>query len=284
MKKSVKVQKIDLDTVGCGFLLGITREDETQVLRGDASEADLANPEVVCIEVGGSGRVSENNWDHHDPNGPQKSASYQAWEALGRPERYARLVEYIEILDIQGPRALPEWKKSDEGVERRFLSDVLAGLFLVERNPVEQFYKGIEILREIVEKGYDPFGEIPGFDLYVEAKAENNRQVAETIKNACFEVTRGGLKIAFLESKFQGAVGALYGIGAQVAVVLNPNFNGVRKFTVAGNGIRVDAITPILNQLEAGWGGPATGTILGSPREGSKLSLEEVARIVRDNL
>ncbi len=283
MIKSIKVQKIDLDTIGAGFLLGITRGDEVQVLRGNASEADLADPEVICIEVGGSGRTSENNWDHHDPNGPQRSATYQAWEALGRQERYARLVEYIEILDVQGPRALPEWGKT-EGVERRFLSDVLSGLFLVERNPVEQFHKGVEILREIVEKGYDPFGEIPGFDLYVEAKAENTRQVAETIKNALLGTTQKGLKMASLESKFQGAVGALYGIGVQVAVVLNPNFNGVRKFTVAGNGIRIDAVAPILNQLEAGWGGPPTGTILGSPREGSRLSLGEVAQIVRDNL
>jgi hypothetical protein len=69
-----------------------------------------------------------------------------------------------------------------------------------------------------------------------------------------------------------------------VVVALNPNYNGVRKFTIAGNGIRVDSVKDRLNAKEPGWGGPPSGTILGSPREGSNLSLEEVVRIVKEVL
>jgi len=46
----------------------------------------------------------------------------------------------------------------------------------------------------------------------------------------------------------------------------------------------VDAVLPKLNALESGWGGPPTGTIVGSPREGSKLTLKEVVGIVKTTL
>ena len=53
------------------------------------------------------------------------------------------------------------------------------------------------------------------------------------------------------------------------------------KYTVVGNGVRVDSLLPMLNDLEpANWGGPSHGTILGSPRWGSRLSVEEVIAVV----
>lgn len=283
--RKVKVGKIDLDTCGAAFLLGVTREDEVEVLRGNATEADLANPEVICIEVGGSGRVSENNWDHHEAGGPEKSATFQIWEYLERSVKYQELIEYIDLLDTKGPQSLPGYGKIVEGIEYpSYLSTLFAGMLLTERNPVEQLHKGIEILRAVAESGQDPYGMIKGFDSYAKAKAENTRQIAKALERARYETTQGGLKMGYLETQFFGAPGALYGNGAQVVVALNPDMNGVRKFTIAGNGIRVDAVAPKLNQLEAGWGGPATGTILGSPREGSQLSLEEVVKIVKETL
>jgi len=281
-RKIVVGTKIDLDTITAAFLLGVTREDQVVVVRGQASPEDLADPGVICIEVGGSGQVDLANYDHHEVGGPVRSACYQAWESLGKPAEVSRLVEYVDLLDTKGLQGLGTERKGDE--PKRFLSDVVAGMLLTERDPIQQLHKGIDILREIVAKGYDPFGEIPGFDAYVAAKAENVRQVATAVQSARWETSRGGLRVGILETQFPGAAGALYGAGAQVAVLLNPDFNGVRKFTIAGNGIRVDAVLPVLNRLEPGWGGPATGTIVGSPREGSNLSLEEVARIVLETL
>ncbi len=315
-KRQIRVGKIDLDTVGAAWLLGVDREDEVIVLRSEASEEDLANPEILCIEVGGSGRVSEGNFDHHQEGGPIRSATCQVY-SLAKDETRAEpagdlgeiqtpvgplggrlflleslnfskgirlvkdLVDYIDILDTKGPQVLPGYGKA-EGFP--YLSDVFAGMLLTERDPVEQLHKGVEILCAVVEYGQDPYGTIKGFDSYAEAKVENTRQIAKALEQARWETTQGGLKLGYLETQFFGAPGALYGNGAQVVVALNPNMNGVRKFTIAGNGIRVDAVAPKLNQLEAGWGGPATGTILGSPREGSKLTLEEVVRIVKENL
>lgn len=309
----VKVQKIDLDTVGVAFLLGASRADEVEVLRSEATAEDLANPDVICIEVGGSGQPQLNNWDHHKEGGPTLSAAAQVlahlakiaeercpdWpshsEYAGRGgcphcgwdtnhpqyEECFQLVEYIDQLDTKGPEAL---RRAVGQVEFPTLSDVFSGMLLTTRDPVEQLHKGVELLKAVVDSSQNPYGTIKGFDSYAAAKAENNRQIAETVENARWETTSKGLKLGVLETNFFGAPGALYGVGAQVVVCLNPNLNGVRKFTIAGNSIRVDAVAPTLKALEPGWGGPPTGTILGSPWEGSKLSLEEVAKIVKTAL
>ncbi|MFH1175100.1 MAG: hypothetical protein V1698_00015 [bacterium] len=193
-----------------------------------------------------------------------------------------KLVDYINQLDTEGIQSFGQ-------SEFPTLSDVFSGMLLVTRDPVEQLHQGIRILWLILAAGIlDPFRSLSALDAfkeYAEAKAENNRQIASAVGNTRWDETTSGMKLGVLETKFFGAPGALYGAGAQVVVILNPDLNGVRKFTIAGNnGIRVDAVATLLNEKEPGWGGPPTGTIIGSPREGSVLSLEEVVEIVRATL
>lgn len=319
MARKIKVGKIDLDTVGAAFLLGATRADEVEVLRsGKATPEDLANPEVICIEVGGSGQTQLNNWDHHDEGGPTASATRQVlvvenllaelkdflldkpsekfrepfdlWSSFleeaaeEREKEYIeagfRLVAYIDQLDTKGPRSLASYGQ----VGFPTLSDVFSGMLLTTKDSVEQLHKGVELLIAVMDSKQDSYGTIKGFDSYAEAKAENNRQIAKAVEMARWDTTLAGLKLGALETEFFGAPGALYGAGAQVVVCLNPNLNGVRKFTIAGNDIKIDVVKPVLNKRESGWGGPPTGTIIGSPREGSNLSLEEVAEIVKTTL
>lgn len=310
-KKQVRVGKIDLDTCGAALLLGVSREDEVVAVRGNASPEDLANAEVICIEVGGSGQVGQKNFDHHAVRGPVSSASLQVLLETSLPSlskdldysgrcgdetflpgihykgkwlgQVSKVVNYIHILDTQGPEAL---RQRTGGVEFPTLSDVFAGMLLTERNPVEQLHKGIEILRSVAEtegQCQDPFGTIRGFDAYAEAKTENNRQIAKALEQAQFATTQAGRKLGYLVTDFFGAPGALYGVGAEIVVAYSPQFGDppVPKFTIAGNGIKVDAALPALNALEEGWGGPATGTILGSPRSGSSLTLEQVIEMVK---
>lgn len=301
----VLVGKIDLDTVGAAYLLGVTREDAVEVLRGEASSEDLADPSILCIEVGGSGMVEQKCFDHHAAGGPTASATRQAFDWVYPVEtcahglygcsscehydgrRYGaaqvkRLVDYIDLLDTKGTEAVRRLTGGD--VPFPTLSDVFAGLLLSERDPVEQLHTGVELLKRIVEEGIDPFGTVAGYDNWANAKAENNRQMALAVQSARWDSTVAGRRIAVLETEFFGAPEALYGAGAEIAVCYNPRFGNppVAKFTIAGNGIKVDMALPALNALEEGWGGPASGTIIGSPRSGSKLTLEQVTEIVRE--
>jgi len=291
-KKEVRVGKIDLDTVGTAFLLGVTRADKVEVLRdGKASPEDLADPSVICIEVGGSGQVQLNNWDHHGEK-ELRSATFQAYtwrmSQLEEPTispKLCLLVDYIDLIDTKGPQVLRNVK-----VEFPTLSEVFSGMLLTIRDPVEQLHRGVEILREVLNARIFPLGRMPikgrkyrDWAVYAKAKTENNRQVAEAVKEAWWAATRSGLKLAWLETDFFGAPGALYGVGAQVVVAFSPHFgpNKIPKFTVAGNGIRIDGILAELNTREPGWGGPGSGTIIGSPREGSRMTLDEVVEIVK---
>lgn len=296
--KKVQICKVDLDTIGCAFVLGVGRDDAVEVLRsGIATEVDLSDPFVLCIEVGGAGRVDESNFDHHEPGGPDFCATMQAFqEEMERGLADLRLrycgdsqifnvgalVNYINILDTSG-----RFESAPRPEEFPYLSDVIGGMLISVRDPKAQFLRGVEILEEVIGTGQNPAkGPIPGFDEYARVKAENDRKVTNALKNAKWTTTAHGRKLGYLETDFIGAPGALYGSGAEIAVAFSPNFGNppVPKFTVAGNGIRVDRVLPILNALETGWGGPGTGTIIGSPRLGSKLTLKEVVDLVRGSL
>lgn len=303
-RKVVVGPKIDLDTCGAilcvkvGNLLASEALQSVEVARtGRASETDLADPSVLCIEVGGSGRVDEGNFDHHEEDGPTDSAALQAYACIGGLVArtladdvstfvLGELVRFIHRLDTEGVRALPP---REEGV---YLSDLFAGMLLTERDASEQVRKGVSLLAKFLrERGDYVLQPISEWELvsysadwprWWEAKRENNRALAETLKRASWGQTQSGRRIAWLESNFFGAPGALYAHGAEIAVVFNPAFGNppVRKFTVAGNSVSVNGCLERLNALEPGWGGPATGTILGSPREGSVLTLEQVVEVV----
>lgn len=198
-----------------------------------------------------------------------------------------RLIHYIDELD-RGVRS-----KSFKRQEERFptLSDVFSGMLLASIYPVEQFHLGIEMLREVDYRCIDAYGRMPieeisEWRLWSGLKKINNKKVLQAITSEASPLilTNGGRKIAWIKTDLIGAPGKLYGIGAEIAVVYSEKFgpNKVPKFTISGNNVRIDGILNILNEKEPGWGGHTT--IIGSPREGSKLTLEEVIKIVKKHL
>lgn len=315
--------KVDMDTCGAGLLsgirvahrkyplgirinhavLGIGPRDKILVVDAATLE-QLADKNTICIECGGAGRFTENDWDHHEPNGPRESATMQVWREYGvlipdeetnleivwfeftERDDVQRLLEYIDTLDTQGPKALREISGETPKMP---LSKVFSGMLLLVQDPVEQFRRGVDLLAQVLKQGIDPFGEmpeLPEWQQYIFAKQENDRKIAEALKSACWETTRSGKTLGCLETPLIKAPSALYDKGAEIVVALNPEFGQppIRKFTIAGNGIRVDAALSMLNALEPGWGGPATRTLIGSPRRGSKLSMETVVQIVKETL
>ena len=161
----VLVGKIDLDTVGAAYLLGVTRADTVEVLRGEASMEDLADPSVLCIEVGGSGMVEAKSFDHHAGDGPTDSATLQAAKVIyglcagcsgptadppycneadcsflpspgtGWYKELYQLVDYINKLDTESPESLRH--RTGGNIEFPTFSDVFAGLLLTERDPAK---------------------------------------------------------------------------------------------------------------------------------------------------
>jgi hypothetical protein len=281
------IQQADLDTCLTALILGVSDNDQVEVIRGTAAERDLADPTVLCIEAGGSGRVHQSDYDHHEVRGPTDSACVQAWErwrighARGANETdsaaWERLVAYVAMMDT-GPISLPRASSPT-------LSQVISGMRLTVHRPVEQLREGMQILSAVLVNGFDPFAslpELPGWAAYLKARRVNDAALDAVTSRVQVHVSRSGRRIGGVETEAIGAPGILYAMGCDLAVVYHPRFGHppVRKITIGSNGDKLDNLLDALNHLEPSWGGPASGTIIGSPRPGTQLALEQVLRLV----
>jgi hypothetical protein len=291
MKRKVIIQKVDMDTALTAFLLGVSERDEIVAVRDQANEGDLANPEVICIECGGSGQADLKNFDHHDTDQMLPSACVQACRVQfgSKADQPLKcLVEYVNALDTQGPELLKQRSHLPQGAFPT-LSDIFAGMLLITKDPKEQLLRGLEICRVVLQDKLDPFSLMPErleWSEYIEAKRQNDGAIQKALDGAQFFKTKTGRKVGFVETNVMGALGALYPRGCQIAIAYSPHFGNppLPKYTIAGDGIGVDVLLPIFDEKESCWGGPAHGTIIGSPRTGSKLTSEQVIQIVQDNL
>ncbi len=282
----VVIQKVDLDTALTALLLGVSESDEIVAVRDKASPEDLANPNVLCIECGGSGQTNLNNFDHHNTDRPLPPACMQTFHARfgpGDDEPLERFVDYVSALDARGPELLKQQSQLPPGAFPT-LSDIFSGMLLVTKDPKEQLLRGTEICRTVLQEKLDPFGLMPeqeAWKAYIEAKRQNNEAIQKAIANARFLATQSGLKAGFVETDVIGALGALYHLGCQIVIAYSLKFGNppVPKYTIAGNGIRVDGLLPILNERESGWSGPAHGTIIGSPlAKGNRVPSECISK------
>jgi hypothetical protein len=283
----VIIQQVDMDTALTAFIREVTPADEIVAVKEQASPEDLADPSVLCIEAGGSGQVERNNFDHHNTELPLPPACRQALEASGREDpALRRLVDYVAAIDAAGPQVL--------GPAPGFptLSDVFSGMRLSIKDPVEQLKAGLTIFATVLREGLDPFGvmpEKPEWKNWIEAKRREDEGLAKARADAEVFVSHSGRKVGFLQTEYFGALGVLYELGCEVAIAYNPRFtppsggDPILKYTIGGNGVRVDHLLPVLNALEPGWGGPAHGTIIASPRTGSRLDPETVKQLVREH-
>ena len=290
--------KKDLDCMVAGALAGVDPQvhtilpmPNTRTEEGRALLAQyLADPDVLCLETGGSGQVDLNNFDHHDPEGPDKSATLQVWEALGSPEELRALVIFVDTLDRIGPEAL--------GSKRPNVSftNVVAGLLLIASDtkmPVEELVTRFnEVVKSVLEYGKDPYGEFTSegidqqrFDAYVAKKRLEDQLAEEAAKNIYHvELPSGGV-IAVLESNYRGATGACYNSGTNVhyCLCIADDFmhTGKRKVTAGVNtkvhpdGSVTDFLNAI-NAIEEGAGGPPNGKVGGS-KLGTELGMRSGA-------
>ncbi|MFA5961542.1 MAG: hypothetical protein WC848_02595 [Parcubacteria group bacterium] len=287
--REVLFGKVDLDSMATALVLGISPEDQNlRSVSGSASAEELKDSDVLCLEVGGTGRTTENCFDHHPCGGERKIDLSAAAQAL---ERMARLIHYVDEVD-RGIR---------HDCECRFpsLVSLVSGMKLIVKEPEEQMRKGLQLMRTVLQSGLDPYDcmekitiWMPEASEWIEAKRQHERHFAEATQNAMWFQTITGIKVVAVETTWIGAPGALYGLGAHVVIVLNPTFEQggkvYRKYTIAVHrdlGINLSSAISELRLLEDGWGGPAHATICGSPQGvDSQLSMQTVADVVTKSL
>ncbi len=301
--------KVDLDTIVATYLLGARPGGmKLRWKSGSASSEELADEKTACIEVGGSGAVAKNNFDHHSPladGGVNLSACAQVLERL------AKLVRYVDELDrgdrsmdrVRAKKPFPDFAPPEAVVQKLppistfpSLAQLVSGMLLTVRDPEERMRQGLEIVDVVVQTGVDPYASMePILDVlpqgrkWAEAKRVHDRKASE-LKPEWY-ITKSGKKLAVIETEWFGAPGELYGRGAEIVISLNPVYSenpateSYRKFTVAGKNVVVRPLLEEISKLEAGWAGPPTGTIFGSPRGvSSTLMLEKVREMAIETL
>ncbi len=139
----IVIRKADLDTCLTAHILGVREGNEVFVAPGGAAPGELADPEILCIEAGGSGTPQLGNFDHHDPQRHLKPACRQAYDHLHLDNaKLSRLVDYVCLVD-EDPSGHPP-------VPFPSLSNIFSGMMLIEKDPLRRFWKGVGLLREIL--------------------------------------------------------------------------------------------------------------------------------------
>lgn len=269
---AVVIRKIDLDTSVAAWLLGVEGDGRILVRPGGALPVELADPHVLCIEAGGSGDVSRSNFDHHEPDGPKSPAAIQAFRARGLRDPYlGRLAGYTAAVDLG--ICLRRWP----GVS---LSSLASGIRLVLPTEEARLRTILALLTTFVNERLDPFAPVsprrewvPFVDARRRARAGLQ---ADLWRLRRYRSVRYGV-VGVLITPHIGALGAVYAEGCDIAVAFDRDPDlGPSKCTIGSRGISLHWLSGALQRLERGWGGPAHGTVLGSPTAGTSLGLDRV--------
>ena len=101
----IKFIKADLDTVAAAALILNEQPENIYVLMNNAEEKSLNHSSCLCLECGGDGLCSLNNFDHHEKS-ELPCAAVQAFNEYKCSEKYRNLVNYVEYIDTGREAAL----------------------------------------------------------------------------------------------------------------------------------------------------------------------------------
>jgi len=305
------VEKTDLDTIGSFFLHQkadrVDANTPIKSVRGQAGPEDLTDQNTLCIECGGSGQTNLGNFDHHDHDGPDISATWQTYLTLKPAQKnyfLEHVCHYIDNIDRLSPQQISQKYPSTCFPS---LSDIISGINLKHsRQPEIALKEGAKVIQHLLTKEEMPTGPVSGFEEYAQLKKQNNDQIESVRQNIIFVESQNNTYIGHLETTFFGAPGIIYEEGLKkfgpettvIAVAHNPNFGPAKnenKFTIGLNlspeqanmkNISLKKLAEQLNRtandpsvnLDEGksWGGPPTGTIIGSPKGGTGLNMSQV--------
>lgn len=274
MIKQINFIKADLDTVCTAALLTSDLEQINLVkLYDNATQDDLNNSEVLCIECGGDGQTELNNFDHH-ANESLNCACAQAFQKLGSPQKLLKLIDYISFIDTGVGLYSCNIKPL---ISARALSSIFSGMMCLTPDEKQRFIKGYQIIKAVINSNEyrDSPWDIPlishDFKMYYEAKILLTKKLDGELNNAK-TVLIENLKVMVLHSENAGIHGLLKRNGADISIAINDRLN---KVTVSFSDRTVHyakLLCNSLNNLEKGWGGHIERGIIASPFKGTTLN------------
>lgn len=276
--RRVVIRTADLDTVMCGYLLGIEPALPLTVVKGLPAAVYLQNPDICCIECGGSGQVQAGNFDHHDPDRSDPPASHQALQFCGISDPVLiRLGCWAADRDCGRTCLWPGGYPN--------LSNLFSGLRLDHKDQAGTFRAGLDLIRVMHRQVYNPEGPLPWrpeWVPYLIAKDQNQKRLTCDLGKKILFITGSGIQAGYLQTTACGVHGILRSRGCRLSIAaMAPAGDGIgRKYSIAANSFRLDRLSLALHRREPGWGGPSHGTIIGSPFQGSSIQPGELRKLV----
>lgn len=279
----VCLRKPDLDTVAAGFLAGV-RPGLHPVLPcgGNAPETLLDNPAVLCIECGGSGQTSRLNLDHHGEGSVLPTAAEQALRLFRRDSpRMHALAEYTAFIDSAGQRG-----KKPPYAANANLSALMSGVLLAHAEPAAAFQAGLKVLRQWAGTQAPPW-DLSGLERHfplwrscLEARAAMKAALLAESKNIVCFATAIGPGLALCSIRY-GVHGLLRDAGGKARLAARAGSPLRYSISVDPENIHwLRSLAARLNAADPGWGGPAGGSIVGSPFSGSRLEIQSVMTLM----
>ncbi|MDD7288030.1 MAG: hypothetical protein PUG89_10360, partial [Succinivibrio sp.] len=142
----IKFIKADLDTVAAAALILNELPENIYVLMNNAEEKSLNHSSCLCLECGGDGLCSLNNFDHHEKS-ELPCAAVQAFNEYKCSEKYRNLVNYVEYIDT-GRGSFTSLSVDDSCCS---ISSLFSGMLSLYKSEITRFKKGFEFFKRIME-------------------------------------------------------------------------------------------------------------------------------------
>ena len=285
MIKKLCFIKPDLDTVATAAILLDKLPQEVCALTDNASADLLNDPEVLCIECGGSGDTDHSNFDHHINDIDLPCAAEQAWKHTGADSDYEDFIRFVAEVDLG---LLNPQKNSDADPDSVPFSFVFSGMLLIEKDPYTRMRHGFKLVKKALNTlpSFDPY-KINRFDSrfqkYIKAKI-NAQKILFNESRSIKYFSINSFVCMYLSTVVPGVHGLLRTMGADLSIAHNPESNFYSVSVRSGLEYLMPAVMNRLNASDPGWGGHPERGIIGSPRKGTVLNRDSIINHIQEVL
>lgn len=286
MIKQINFLKADLDTVSTAAMLTDSLDNlKIKHLENKATNRDLKDSSILCIECGGDGLCALNNYDHHE-NDDLPCATVQAFNMIGAPESFLQFVDHVSFIDTNTRLCNTLLPSNKTGYS---VSALFSGMLYLYHDENERFTKGYALIKTILSSDdlLNTVWNIPllsdNFKRYANAKTALQHHLSEEIcKAKTFSID--GYKFMILHSELAGVHGLLKRHGATISIAINDNLHKI-SISFAQQTLPIAKfILEKLNRIETGWGGHIDKGIIASPYQGSSLTDIELCKIITETI
>lgn len=286
MIKQINFLKADLDTVSTAAMLTDSLDNlKIKHLESKASDSDLKDRSILCIECGGDGLCALNNYDHHIID-CLPCATVQAFNMIGKPERFLQFVDHVSYIDTNTRLCNTPLSLNKSGCS---VSSLFSGMLYLYHDEIERFTKGYELIKPILSSDdlLNTVWNIPllsdNFKRYANAKSTMQQLLSDELckaKTICIE----GYQVMLLHSELAGVHGLLKRNGASISIAIDDSLHKI-SISFAQQTLPITKfILEKLNRIEPGWGGHIDKGIIASPYQGSSLTDIELCKIMTETI